>query len=195
MVRRTLVIAALGATLMVSGCSAVASSSDPTPTPVTAAKVRAAVNNSTLQNAHFVVQGRFQVGVNHDPITGDGTLQRTPKEAFALNLDVQTSSTGHLLIHEVSIGGRDYSRVGNGKWTSKPSTSTASPTAPTTYVGEEFVAGVMTWHARSTDATEIYDIWVREADGYLVLLTLNQANNFISMSFDGYNNSPVITAP
>lgn len=194
MLRRTVVATAVGLLFTVSACGDVVSSTPPSPSPVTAAKVQAAVDNSTMKNAHFVVSGRFQVGIDHDPVTGDGVLQRVPTEAMALNLTIQANGR-QLTIQERSVGGRDYSRTGTGKWTSKPSQSTVSPTAPTVYVGEEYISGTWAWHARSSDSTTTYDLWVRESDGYLVVLTLNQPGNFFSMSFDSYNKSPTITAP
>jgi hypothetical protein len=194
MLGRALVMTFFGVALTGSACGTVVTSNLPSPSPVTADAVRAAVDKSTMTSAHFVVTGRFQVGIDHDPVSGDGVVQRVPTEAFALNLTIQAAGR-KLAFQEVTIGGRDYTRAGTAKWTSKPSSSNVSPTAPTVYVGEEYMSGSWTWHARSTDSSTTYDVWVRESDGYLVLLTLNQPSYFVSMSFDSYNKSPVIKAP
>ena len=96
---------------------------------------------------------------------------------------------------EVVIGGRTYTRTGNGKWTSVPDTSTISPTAPTTYVGEEVIGGTMTWHASTAENGSTYDIWVRETDGYIVYLQFTDPKSALTMHFDTYNQSPLITVP
>ena len=196
MVRRALVTAALGLLAVTTACSGGIFGSVPSPSPVTAASVRAAVDNSTMQNAHFRVTGTLGIQGNHFPITGDGVLERTPTTALSLNLTVQTNTrAGNLTVQEVDIGGTVYTRVGNGKWTSAPDTSTSSPTTPTTYVGEEDIAGTMTWHAQSAQNGSTYDIWVRETDGYIVFLQYTTTASVFTMHFDTYNQSALITVP
>jgi hypothetical protein len=196
MVRRALVTAAFGVLCLTSACGGAFFSNVPSPSPVTADTVRNAVDNSTMQNAHFRISGTLGIQGNHYPITGDGVLQRVPSTALSLNMIVETDTTaGNLTVHEVVIGGRTYTRVNNGNWSSAPETSTISPTAPTTYVGEEPIGGVMTWHASTAEKGSTYDIWVRETDGYIVYILFTDPASSLTMNFDIYNKSPVITAP
>jgi hypothetical protein len=196
MVRRALVPAAFGVLCLTSACGGAFFANVPSPSPVTAATVRDAVDNSTMLNAHFRATGTLGIQGNHYPITGDGVLQKSPSTALSLNLTVQSNTrSGNLVVQEVVIGGRTYTRVSNGKWTSVPDTSTISPTAPTTYVGEESIGGTMTWHASTAEKGSTYDIWVRETDGYIVFIQFTDPASALTMSFDTYNTSPVITAP
>jgi hypothetical protein len=196
MVRRALVPAAFGVLCLTSACGGAFFANVPSPSPVTAATVRDAVDNSTMLNAHFRATGTLGIQGNHYPITGDGVLQKSPSTALSLNLTVQANArSGNLTVQEVVIGGRIYIRTGSGKWTSSPENSTLSPTAPTTYVGEEPIGGTMTWHASTTDKGSTYDIWVRETDGYIVYIQFTDPASALTMSFDTYNTSPVITAP
>jgi hypothetical protein len=193
MVRRALVTAALFVLGLTSACGGAFFSNVPSPSPVTAATVRAAVDNSTMENAHFRVTGTLGIQGNHFPLSGDGVLQKSPAPALSLNLTVQGNT--NITVQEVVIGGNTYSRTGNGKWKSVPDTSTISPTAPTTYVGEEVIAGTMTWHASTAEKGSTYDIWVRETDGYIVYIQFTDPASALTMNFDTYNKSPVITAP
>ena len=193
MVQRALVTAALFVLGLTTACGGAIFGDVPSPSPVTAATVRAAVDNSTMENAHFRATGTLGRQGSHYPITGDGVLQKSPTTALSLNLTVQGNT--NITVHEVVIGGRTYTRTGSGKWTSVPDTSTISPTAPTTYVGEEAIAGTMTWHARTAENGLTYDIWVRETDGYIVYIQFTDPASALTMNFDTYNKSPVITAP
>jgi hypothetical protein len=196
MLRRALVTVALGLLALTTACSGGIFGSVPSPSPVTAASVRAAVDNSTMDNAHFRVTGTLGIQGNHFPVTGDGVLEKNPTTALSLNLAVKTNTrAGTITVQEVEIGGMIYTRTGNGQWTSAPETSTFSPTAPTTYVGEEDIAGTTTWHARSADKGTSYDIWVRETDGYIVYLSFIDTKSSLSMNFDTYNQSALITVP
>ena len=174
--------------------SAAAGSSGPTSTPVTADSVRTALDHSTMKSAHFKVHGTMIVKRNYLPVTGDGVIQITPREAFRMNLSIQTyTSLGVLKYQAVTIAGRDYTRAGNGAWTSKPSKS--SPTTFTSYVGEETLAGKSVWHTRAASAGSTFDIWVRESDAYIVQLAFSGTSGDFTMTFDSYNKSPVITKP
>ena len=198
MVRRALVTAALGLLALPTACGGALFGSVPSPSPVTAASVSAAFNNSTMTNAHFQVTGTIGVQDTHYPVTGDGVLQKSPAFALKLDLTVQGNSGATLVVHEVFVGGRDYTRLGNGKWTSTPDTSSSLET-PTKYVGEETIGGTLTWHAQSADEAtgggNTYDIWVRETDGYIVFLQYTSPSSVLTMKFDTYNTSPAITAP
>jgi hypothetical protein len=176
------------------GSTSAADTSGPIPTPVTADSVRLALDNSTMKSAHFKVTGTLIVKGNYLPVTGDGIVQLRPREAFKINMNVQTyTSLGVLKMQAVTIGGRAYTKLGSGHWTSKPSTS--SPTSITTYVGEETINGTPVWHARSGTKANTYDAWIRESDGYMVKISLAQATGNMSMTFDTYNKSPLIVKP
>ena len=196
MVRRALAAASFGLMALTTACSGGIFGEVPSPSPVTAASVRSAVNNSTMQNAHFRVTGTLGIQGNHFPVTGDGVLEKLPAAALSLNLTVKTNTrAGNLSVQEVDIGGMVYTRVGNGQWTSAPETSTFTPTAPTAYVGEEDIGGTTTWHARTAENGSTYDIWVRETDGYIVYLSFTDTKSSLSMNFDTYNQSALITIP
>jgi hypothetical protein len=195
--RRTLATACTVVALATTACgsSSVADTAGgPTPSPVTAATVSAALNHSKMKSGHFRLIGTLIKQPSYFPVTGNGVLQLAPREGFLMNLSVQTySSQGTVKMQSISIGGKDYSRVGNGAWASKPSKN--SPTKPSSYIGEETVAGSKVWHARSVAPGSIYDMWIRESDGYIVQLALSLATGNFTMTFDSYNKSPAIRAP
>jgi len=174
--------------------SDIAGAVGPTPTPVTADTVRAAFDSSTMKNAHFKLHGTLIIKRNYFPVTGDGVLQLLPREALSMTFRVQTySSLGVLKVQEVTIGGRMYSRFGSGAWTSKSTTS--SPTAIATYVGEEIMSAIAVWHVRSTSTADTTDMWIRESDGYIVQLVDASKSGTLTMEFDTYNKSRAISKP
>lgn len=196
MFRRALVSAACGLAGLSTACGGVLFGSVPSPSPVTAQTVSAAVDNSTMKNAHFRVTGKFIVQGQYVSVDGDGILQKSPASAIEMTLTVQAVAGGNpLVVQEISADGRDYSRVNGGKWSSSPETGNSSPTTPDEYVGEETIAGTLTWHARSTSSGKTYDIWVRESDGYIAYLQFTDPSSVLTMTFDTYNQSPLITAP
>jgi hypothetical protein len=198
--RRTLATAGAVVALATAACGSpiagLVSTPDTTSTasPVTADSVRAAFDNSKMKSAHFRLYGTLIKKPTYFPVTGDGVFQLRPREALQMNIRVQTYSTlGVLKIQEVTIGGRLYSRIGNGRWTSTRTSD--SPTMLTDYVGEETLAGTKVWHARSTTASSTYDIWIRETDGYPVQLMFAGTSGTFHMTFDSYNKSKVIAKP
>lgn len=193
--RRTLATAGALAALATTACGAsVAGAPAPTPTVVNAASVQTAFDHSTMKSAHFKLHGTLIHKPSYFPVTGDGVIQLAPREAFLMNLRIQTySSLGVLKIQDVTVGGKDYTRIGSGGWSSKPTTSSA--TTPTSYVGEEIMGGVSVWHARSTAVHSTYDMWIRESDGYIVQLALSGTSGDYTMNFDSYNKSPLIPTP
>jgi hypothetical protein len=193
--RRTLATAAALVALAGSACgSPVADTSGPTPSPITAATVRAAFEHSTMKSAHFRFSGTLIKKPGYYPVTGDGILQLVPRDALKMNFRVQTyTSAGVIKIQEVAIGGRLYIRTGSGGWSSKA--SSGSVTSLTSYVGEETLAGASVWHAQTASKGNIYDLWVRESDGYIVQLTYTSASGNLTMTFDSYNKSPVVAVP
>jgi hypothetical protein len=190
-------LAAAGAFLVLAtaACgSADAGTPGPTPITVTADTIRTAFDSSTMKNAHFTLHGTFIVKRNYFPVTGDGVLQLAPREALAMTLRVQTySSLGVLKIQDVTIGGRLYTRLGTGRWTSKPTTDTV--TTITSYVGEEIISGTAVWHVRASDNGGTYDMWIRESDAYVVQLTVTSKSGNLTMNFDSYNKSRAIAKP
>jgi hypothetical protein len=192
---RLLALAGTVMTLTATACgSDVAGTAGPTPIPVTADTVRAAFDSSTMKNAHFKLHGTFIVKRNYFPLTGDGVFQLAPREAVSMTFRIQTySSQGLLKFQVVTIGGRAYLRVGSGHWTSKP--STGSMVTITTYVGEEIISGNAVWHVRSVSGSDTNDIWIREADAYIVQLVDVSPSGTMTMDFDTYNKSRAIAKP
>jgi hypothetical protein len=193
--RWTLATVGVGLVLATTACgTADAGTPGPTPTPVTADTVSAAFDSSTMKNAHFRLHGTFIVKRNYFLMTGDGVLQRVPREALAMTFLVQTySSLGLLKFQVVTVGGRAYMRVGSGRWTSKP--STGSMMTITSYVGEEIMSGTAVWHVRSASGGDTNDIWIREADAYIVQITVASKSGNLTMDFDSYNKSRAIAKP
>jgi hypothetical protein len=192
--RRTLAIACAVVALVSTACgSPVAGASNPTPGPVTADSIRAALGNSTMANGHFVMHGTIIKSRVYYPVSGEGILQLTPREALQMTTRIQTYATGVFKMQEVTIGGFLYTRIGSGRWTSKPSSS--SLIAITSYVGEEISDGAAVWHARSTAASTTYDVWIRESDGYIVRIVYANKTGKVTMTFDSYNLNREIAAP
>jgi|GEM_PF-2179994 len=193
--RRALAIVVAAVALASTSCgSPDAVASNPTPGPVTADSVRMAFSNSTMKNAHFRLHGTFIVKRNYFPLTGDGVLQLAPREAVAMTFRIQTYSTlGVVKFQVVTVGGRAYMRVGSGRWTSKP--STGSMVTMTSYVGEEIMSGIAVWHVRAVSGRDTNDIWIREADAYIVQLVDVSTSGTLTMNFDTYNKSRPIAKP
>jgi hypothetical protein len=192
--RRTLATSLAIVGLATTACGSPVASA-PTPTPITAETVRAAFANSTMKTAHVTLQGTLIQKPNSYPVTGDGVFQLAPDEAVLLNLRVQTkASTGVIKIQEVNIGGRVYVRVDKGRWSSTLATDSA--TLITAYVGEETMAGTKVWHARTSALkNSVYDLWIRESDGYFVQIVDSGSSGTLTLTFDSYNKSPVILKP
>jgi len=190
-----LLTAGVAVALGTTACgSADAGTPGPTPAQVTADTVRAAFDSSTMKNAHFRLHGTFIVKRNYFPLTGDGVLQLAPREAVAMTFRIQTySSQGLLKFQVVTIGGRAYLRVGSGRWTSKP--SSGSMVTINSYVGEEIMSGTAVWHVRSVSGGDTNDIWIREADAYIVQLVDVSTSGTLTMDFDSYNKSRAIAKP
>jgi hypothetical protein len=193
--RRALAIVVAAVALASTSCgSPVAVASNPTPGPVTADSVRMAFSNSTMDNAHFRLRGTLVKNRTYYPFTGDGVYQLRPVEALFMNVNLQTySGHGATRIQDVTINGRLYTRTGSGKWTSAP--TTISPTAVTSYVGEEIMDGKAVWHARSEAGRTTYDLWIRESDSYIVQIKYGGVSSTFTMNFDSYNTSREIVTP
>jgi hypothetical protein len=168
--------------------------SSPTPGPVTVDSIAAAFGNSLMDNGHFKMHGTFIRNRVYYPVTGDGVLQMRPQQALEMNLSIQTfSSQGILKIQEIAIGTRLYIRIGKGKWGQRR--ESASPTAPSTYLGEQIISGVAYWHTRSSSGSSSFELWIRETDGYPFQLQYASTSGTLIMNFNSYNKSPVIVAP
>ena len=195
--RRILATAGFVVALAITACgtpAAGAATASPTPGPVTADSIAAVFANSLMDNGHFKMHGTLIRNRTYFPITGDGVLQQRPTEALLMNFNVQTySSQGVLKIEEIAIGTRLFIRTGTGKWGQKR--ETASPTHPTIYVGEEIIGTEAVWHARSTAGSSMFDIWIRESDGFPVQLMYASTSGKLTMNFNTYNKGPLIKAP
>lgn len=195
--RRMLAIAGAALVLATAACGLpVAGAPVATPPePVTADSIRAALYNSTMDSGHFRLHGTLIKNRVYFPINGNGVLQLRPSEALLVNLSIQTFGTPPVLkATEITIGGKLYSRIGAGHWSSKAA-SGGSMVTITTYVGEEIISGAGLWHARSVNGKSTYDTWIRESDGYLVQLKFAGATGSYTMDFFSYNKNPVIVAP
>jgi hypothetical protein len=158
--------------------------------------------HSNLKDAHFLVTGKFSnAGVSVD-ISGDGAL--VYKSPGAGEFKFQTTVAGQQISFEDrSINGTDYTFTipGNGKWTSKATTSGLGPTSFSgasafKYVGEENLPKGKAWHATATDKDgNPFDGWIRESDGYPLKYTITQQSNALTLSFDKYNTGESIVAP
>jgi hypothetical protein len=65
----------------------------------------------------------------------------------------------------------------------------------TSYVGEEIISGNAVWHVRSVSGSDTNDIWIREADAYIVQLVDVSPCGTMTMDFDTYNKSRAIAKP
>ena len=100
-------------------------------------------------------------------------------------------------------GTQDYTFTipGNGKWTSKASTSGLGPgsfvgSSEFKYVGEENLPQGKAWHAKAKDKDgSPFDGWIRESDGYPLKYTVTQDNNALALTFDKYNTGVSVSAP
>jgi hypothetical protein len=193
--RRALAIGAAVMALATASCgSPVAVASNPTPGPVTADSVRMAFSNSTMDNAHFTMHGTLIKNRTYYPVTGDGVLQMRPVEALVMHVYLTTySGRGSTALTEVTINGRLFTKIGSGKWTSKA--TVVSPTAVTSYIGEEIMDGKAVWHAQSAAPRTTYDLWIRETDAYIVQIKYAGVSGTFTMVFDSYNNSRVVGTP
>ena len=170
--------------------------------PPSAKDILAKPNHAGLKDAHFLVTGKFtNQGATVD-VNGDGEL--VYKDPGAGRFKFSTTIAGQQITFEdISYGGNDYtfSTPGNGKWTSRASTSPLGPTsfAGSTefkYVGEENLPQGKTWHASAKDKDgNPFDGWIRESDGYPVKYTLTQQGNALTLTFDKYNSGVTISPP
>jgi hypothetical protein len=195
--RRMLAMAGAAAVLATAACgSPVAGAPVASPAgPVTADSIRAAFTNSTMDSGHFRLHGTVIKNRVYFPINGNGVLQLRPTEALLVNLSIQTFGTPPLIKGtEITIGGKLYSRIGAGHWSSKAA-SHGSMVTITTYVGEEIISGAGVWHTRSVDGKNTSDIWIRESDGYIVQLKFASVTGGYTMEFFSYNKNPIIVAP
>jgi hypothetical protein len=158
--------------------------------------------HSNLKDAHFVVSGKFtNQGATVD-VNGDGQLVYKAPQAGRFKF--QTTVAGQTVsFEEISINGKDYTFTipGNGKWTSKASTSGLGPgsfvgSSEYKYVGEENLPQGKAWHAKAKDKDgSPFDGWIRESDGYPLKYTVTQDNNALALTFDKYNTGVSVSAP
>jgi outer membrane lipoprotein-sorting protein len=170
--------------------------------PPSAQDVLAKPTHANLKDAHFLVTGKFSNQGTSVDISGDGAL--VYKAPGAGRFKFKTSVAGQQVSFEdISINGNDYTFTvpGNGKWTSKATTSGLGPNSFSgasdfKYVGEESLPKGKTWHARAKDKDgNLFDGWIRESDGYPLKYTITQQSNALTLSFDKYNTGESIAAP
>jgi len=195
-------IAGLSATLVAAGLLAACGGPGTPLGPPSAKDVLAKPTHSSLKDAHFLVTGKFTSQGASVDITGDGAL--VYKAPGAGRFKFQTLVAGQQVSFEdISINGTDYtfSVPGNGKWTSRATTSGLGPNSFTgasdfTYVGEESLPKGKSWHARAKDKDgNLFDGWIRESDGYPLKYTITQQGNALTLSFDKYNSGESVAAP
>jgi hypothetical protein len=187
-----------GVAVLLAGCNAPGTPAK----PPTAQEVLAKPVHSNLKDAHFVVNGKFtNQGATVD-VNGDGQLVYKAPQAGRFKF--QTTVAGQTVsFEEISINGKDYTFTipGNGKWTSKASTSGLGPgsfvgSSEFKYVGEENLAQGKAWHAKAKDKDgSPFDGWIRESDGYPLKYTVTQDNNALALTFDKYNTGVSVSAP
>jgi hypothetical protein len=176
--------------------------------PPTAQEVLAKpLHASNLKDGHFLAVGKFtSQGVSVD-VNGDGEV--VYKSPTAGRFKFQTTVAGQQVsFEEITINGTDYTFTspGNGKWTSKASTSGLGPESFSgasgfKYIGEENLPQGKSWHASAKDKDgNPFDGWIRESDGYPVKYVLTQpgasaSGNTLTLTFDRYNTGVTISAP
>jgi len=170
--------------------------------PPTAKDILSKPNHGNLQDAHFLVTGKFSGQGGTVDLKGDGEL--VYKAPGAGQFKFQTVVAGQTVsFEEISIGGSNYTltQPGNGKWVSNPSSSPLGPTSFSgvsdfKYVGEENLPNGKAWHAKAKDKDgNAFDGWIREGDGYPLKYTLTQQGNALTLTFDKFNTGVRISAP
>ena len=160
--------------------------------------------HGNLNDAHFLVSGKFvsaspEVSVD---VHGDGAL--VYKKPGAGRFKFETMVAGQKVSYQdISVNGVDYTFVvpGNGKWTAKTTTSGLGRDSFTgasdfAYVGEQTLPAGKSWHARAKEKDgNQFDGWIRESDGYPIKYEITQQGNALTLSFDKYNTGEAITAP
>jgi hypothetical protein len=172
----------------------------PTPAP-TAQDVSARPAKSAMRDGQFAVSGDFWLGATAYPATGDGVLVVRPAWATRLNVQVDAGGLlGRVGADVVEIGGRQYVRVGLGGWTARDTTGAAGTlfTSDPSLVlaGEETLPGGRAWHIRRAVDTTTYDGWVRESDGYVLRITVDQTRVYrLQLDLTEFNTGAAVTAP
>jgi hypothetical protein len=149
-----------------------------------------------MQDGHFKVTAVILNGATHINGTGDGVLALKGTVGFKMNVQVN-SGLLNVGVDLISVGGKQYERIGNGAWTvtsDSASPGNASHGTPT-YVGESQIGSDKAWHIRSKQSGTTYDEWVRESDGYLLKYAWQSDSGSFTMDFDQFNIGADITAP
>jgi hypothetical protein len=151
---------------------------------------------SSMQDGHFKVTAVILNGATHINGTGDGELALKGEVGFKLNVQVN-SGLLNVGVELISIGAKQYERIGNGAWTVTPDSASpgnASHGTPT-YIGESQIGSDKAWHIRSKQSGTTYDEWIRESDGYLLKYAWQSDTGSFTMDFDQFNIGADITAP
>ncbi len=170
--------------------------------PPTAKEILQRPASSGLKDAHATLIGHFTSGAFSLDVTGDAVFVVQPKSGSDLRLQ---GSLGALpiAIEYLSVGGKDYQRVGSDKWTEQASKGSAagasswSDARDATFLGEESLPLGKAWHVKATTTDgSPFELWVRENDGYPLkyTATMGQAGT-ITLTFDRFNTGASITPP
>lgn len=171
------------------------------PRPPTAQEVSARPAKSTMKDGRFTVSADFRLGATGYPATGNGVLVVRPAWATRLNVQVDAGGLiGRVGTDVVEIGGRQYIRIGVGGWVERDTPGTAgtlfSSDSNVVLAGEETLPGGRAWHIRRAVGGTSYDAWVRESDGYVLRIIVDQEKVYHrQLDLTAFNTGQTVTAP
>jgi hypothetical protein len=192
--RRHLVGATAGLLVLLAACTA------PIIGTPTAQDIAAKPAHSGLKDAHFTITGHIVSGAADVQIKGEGLMVFKPASASRMAL---TGALGVLpfSIELISVGGNDYQRVGNAKWTKttsnvKPASGDSWATAKDLkLIGEENLSQGKAWHLKGTADGKPFELWVRESDGYPLKYVNGDPNASLTLTFDQFDTGQRISEP
>lgn len=166
--------------------------------PPTPSQILAKPAASGIKEMHMKITGK---GTNGAALTGEGTLELSPKKASKMVVTAPLGLLGNVSVEYVTVDGTDYTRLGSGKYDAKPTTAGNSQSGGWAdgknpkLVGEETVIGDKVWHVKATDSSgDDFELWVREKDGYPLRYKSDSSSGF-SMEFSDFNAGGAISAP
>ena len=191
---RGLVGASAGLLVLESACAAPF-----TGTP-TAQEIAAKPARSGVRDAHFTMTGQMVSGAGDVQVKGEGLMVFKPASALRM---VLTASLGVLpfSVELISVGGNDYERIGNAKWTraaskAKPASGGSWATAKDLkLIGEESLSLGKAWHLKGTANGQPFELWVRESDGYPLKYVNGDPNASLTLAFDRFNTGQRVSEP
>ena len=154
--------------------------------PPTAADILKKPADASFKDAHFLMKAHTSSGAFVIDLTGDGTFVRQPP---AEQMHYQGSLGAiPLAFDTIIVGGKDYTRTGAQKWTVNDASTNSSPSdwskaKNPKLVGEESIGGAKAWHVSATaSAGAVFEVWVRESDGYPLRYVSNGSSTSTSPS-------------